>query len=117
MPGTAISVADPTGDGRPDFLIPESTADNIPGAVLSEDGPTGQWRFIPFTGPFPTSTTVGKNPQFRGEALISTYDDCTPDCARGTSYTVTWTYEPNSGSFWAPDPPGWAAPPGATNHT
>lgn len=115
--GLSITAADPTGDGRPDFLIPEQAADNVPGAVLSQDGPTGQWRYIPFTGPFPTSDTIGRDPRFSGNTLVSTYDNCNPDCAQGANYTVTWTYQPGPGVFWAPDPPGWTAPTGATNHS
>ncbi|MGA3149981.1 MAG: hypothetical protein ABSF33_21285, partial [Acidimicrobiales bacterium] len=50
-PGLPVSVADVTGDGRPDFLIPLQAASTTPGLVVSQDG--GSWRFVPNTGPFP----------------------------------------------------------------
>jgi hypothetical protein len=118
-PGSTISAFDVTGDGRPDFLIPQLGADNTPGSVVSQDGATGSppWRYIPFTGPYPTSEIVGRDPVFRNNTLVTTYNNCDPDCAGGSVYPVTWTYERKSGVFWAPNPPGWVAPAGATNHT
>ena len=58
-----VSVADVTGDGRPDFLIMGSAADNVPGFVVSEAG--GAWHYIPFVGPYaPTPTdTLGRQPE------------------------------------------------------
>jgi hypothetical protein len=115
--GPSISVADVTGDGRPDFLVPMNGADNTPGAVVSEDGAArAGWRYVPFTGPFPTGNVVGRDPRFRGHVLVTGFNDCKPTCAEGTTSTVTWTYNRSTGVFWAPNPPGWTAPPGATNH-
>jgi hypothetical protein len=117
-PSHPIQVADVTGDGRPDFLIPLSGADNTPGAVLSQDGaPPTQWRYIPFTGPFPAANYTGRDPKFDGTTLLSTFNDCEPSCAQGHTTTIQWTYQPNTGDFWAPNPPGWTAQPGATHQT
>ena len=63
-PGSPVSVADVTGDGHPDFLVIVEAADNQPGAVVSRDG--GSWRYVPNSGPFPTSDTVARSPQFQG---------------------------------------------------
>lgn len=109
VPGTAIAEADVTGDRRPDFLIPLTGADNIPGAVVSQDDVPGgtSWRYIPYTQG--TSSTesyeFARSPQFQGNSLVTTYDNCSPNCAQGTNYTVTWTYKRNTGHFWAPNPP------------
>ncbi|MGA3149595.1 MAG: hypothetical protein ABSF33_19290 [Acidimicrobiales bacterium] len=113
--GLPVSVADVTGDGRPDFLIPLQAASTTPGLVVSQDG--GSWRFIPNTGPFPTSDVVSGNPQFQGGRLVSTYDNCDPDCASGHNEAITWTYQPSKGAFWAPDPPGLIPSSGAANGT
>lgn len=116
-PTHAIQVADVTKDGRPDFLIPLTGAGAVPGAVLSQDGaPGGRWRYISFTGPFPTSRQVGRDPKFQGGTLISTFNSCEPSCAQGTTTTMKWTYRRKTGVFWAPNPPGWTPPQGATNH-
>jgi hypothetical protein len=112
-PGAPVSVADVTGEGRPDFLIMVQAADNTPGIVVSQNG--GTWRYIPNSGPFPTSDVIARNPQFQDGKLVSDYDNCVPDCASGHNYQIVWTYEHSSGDFWAPNPPGWTAPTGAVN--
>jgi hypothetical protein len=101
-----VSVADVTGDGRPDFLITGSAADNVPGFVVSQDG--GLWRYIPFSGPYvtPPKDVIGGSPQFLGDSLVSDYDNCIPDCAQGQNSAITWTYDSSTGDFTAPDPPG-----------
>jgi hypothetical protein len=106
-----VSVADVTGDGRPDFLVMASAADNVPGFVVSQDG--GTWRYIPFLGPnAPTPTDVlAREPQFEGNTLVSDYNNCTPDCAQGQNSTITWTYDRAAGQFRAPNPPGYITPP------
>ena len=95
--GAPVSVADVTGDGLPDFLIKLEAADNSPGVVVSQDG--GPWRYVPNTGPYASSDVVSKDPEFLDGKLVSTYDDCVPDCASGHSYQFTWTYQPSSGQF------------------
>ena len=108
-PGNAISVADVTGDGRPDFLVPLNAADNVPGAVVSQDGAVGGsgWRYVPYTqGSSPTRYyEFARDARFQGNTLVTTYDNCNPDCAQGANYDVTWTYERATGVFWAPSPP------------
>lgn len=106
--GAAISVADVTGDGRPDFLVPINAADNVPGAVISQDGTQGgAWRYIPFEdqGSSTKFYELGRSPEFRGNVLVSTYDNCQPNCAQGATTTVTWSYEGSLGVFSAPSPP------------
>jgi len=102
-----VSVADVTGDGRPDFLVTASAADNVPGFVVSQAG--GAWRYIPFLGPGapPHTEVLGRSPEFRGNSLVSVYDNCVPDCAAGQNTTIVWTYQPSTGEFTAPDPPGY----------
>jgi hypothetical protein len=105
-----VAVADVTGDGRPDFLIMSSAADNVPGFVVSQAG--GTWRYIPFLGPNAPSPTdvLARSPQFEGNSLVSDYNDCVPDCAGGHNSTIYWTYQPSAGEFTAPDPPGYISP-------
>jgi len=110
-----ISVADVTGDGRPDFLVMASAADNVPGFVVSEDG-GGTWRYIPFSGPYaPTPIDViARSPQFQGNMLVSDYDNCVPNCAQGQNSTIHWTYDRSTGEFTAPYPPGYPNAPATT---
>jgi hypothetical protein len=101
----AVEVADVTGDGQPDFLVRVSAGDNDPGVVVSDDG--GSWRLVEATrGPAGSSqfsdVYVARDPSYVGAHLLSTYDDCTPDCADGHSTTLTWTYQRQDGSFHAP---------------
>jgi len=102
-----VAVADVTGDGRPDFLLMASAADNVPGFVVSQAG--GTWRYIPFLGPYAPSPTdvLARSPQFQGNTLVSDYNNCVPDCAGGQNSTIVWTYQPSTGEFTAPDPPGY----------
>jgi hypothetical protein len=107
--GAAISIADVTKDGRPDFLIPINAADNVPGAVVSQDGTPGGtgWRYIPYLqGSSTTQRYVfARDARLQGTTLLTTYDNCNPDCAGGTTFTITWTYQSKNGVFWAPNPP------------
>ena len=106
--GAKISVADVTGDGRPDFLIPLNAADNVPGVVVSQDGTSGGegWRYVPYTqGTLATKSYVfARDARFQGHALLTTYNSCSPNCAGGANSTVTWSYETKAGVFWAPTP-------------
>jgi hypothetical protein len=113
-PDQPVSVADVTGDGRPDFLIRLMAADNTPGVVVSQDG--GRWRYVPNSGPFPTTEVLIRDPAFQGRRLISFYNDCDPNCATAHVDKMVWTYEPSTGEFWSPNPPGWTAPAGSVNH-
>ena len=97
-----IQVGDVTGDGRPDFLISMTAADTTPGAVLSQDGAApGQWRYVPFTGSFPTTTKLGGSPSIQADHLVSTFNECQPSCALGQKFQITWTYQPATGEFSA----------------
>jgi hypothetical protein len=105
-----VSVADVTGDGEPDFLVLASAADNVPGFVVSDA--SGTWGYIPFSGPgvAPLTDVLGRNAQFQGNTLESVYDSCLPDCAAAQDVTITWTYQPSTDEFTAPDPPGYITP-------
>lgn len=97
-----IQIGDVTGDGRPDFLISMTAAGTTPGAVLSQDGAApGQWRYLPFTGQFPTTTTLAGSPSIRGDHIVSNFNECQPNCALGKHFQLTWTYEPATGEFQA----------------
>jgi hypothetical protein len=97
-----IAAAEVTGDGRPDFLVMASAADNVPGFVVSQVG--GTWHYVTFDGPDAPSGTevIGRNPQFEGNTLVTDYNNCVPDCAGGTNTPVAWTYQPSLGEFTAP---------------
>ena len=97
----AISVADVTGDGRPDFLIPLNAADNVPGIVLSQDGASSGWRYVPFTqGPSSSPQYLfARDARFQGSTLLTTSDNCIPNCASGANVTTSWVYEPRAGIF------------------
>lgn len=108
FPGATISVADVTKDGRPDFLIPLNAADNVPGAVVSQDGAPAiaGWRYVPYT-PGSSSTqqyVFARDARFQGNTLSTTFNNCNPDCADGTTSTVTWAYQNESGTFRATNP-------------
>lgn len=114
VPAHPVQVARVTGDARPDFLVLVAAADNTPGVVVGQV--SGRWALIDNAGPFPTSPYVARSPRFVGGRLVSTFDDCSPDCASGTETPIDWRYDPARGEFTAPNPPGWMAPPGALNH-
>jgi hypothetical protein len=114
VPATTVQIARATGDGRPDFLVLVAGADNTPGVVVGQVG--GRWELIRNAGPFPTSPYVARNPRFVENRLVSQYDNCTPNCAAGTTTPIDWTFDASRGEFVAPNPPGWVAPAGALNH-
>ena len=95
-----VQVADVTGDGRPDFLVRVDAADNQPGVVVSGDG--GTWRLVPLAAAATANgeeVYAGRDPAFQGGHLTTQYDNCTPDCAQGTTTTVTWAYDRAAGRF------------------
>jgi hypothetical protein len=109
--GVPVSVADLTGDGRPDFLLIIAAADNGPGVILSQDGAGGGWRLIPNSGFTPTYVLLARDPVIQGNRLVSYYNDCTPNCAMGHTTPVHWTYQRSSGNFVPVNPPT-TVPPG-----
>jgi hypothetical protein len=89
-----ISIADVTGDGHPDFLVPVDAADNVPGVVVSAD--SGQWRLVPDgTG----NVYYARDARFVNGHLVTGENDCQPNCAQGTTTQVTWTYRRAPGTF------------------
>jgi hypothetical protein len=99
-PDLPVQVADVTGDGHPDFLVRVEAADNEPGVVASGDG--GTWRLVPLataSPPSPGDVYAGRDPSFEAGHLVTQYNDCTPDCAQGTTTAVTWVYDRATGRF------------------
>jgi hypothetical protein len=99
LASSTIVAADVTGDGRPDFLLSLSAADNSPGAVVSEDGSPDGWRYLAFSGSSQSGDVVGRNPVFQGDILVTQHNNCMPDCAQGTTTSVQWSYDRASGHF------------------
>jgi hypothetical protein len=95
-------------DDQPDFLIPLAGAGCGQDPVLSDV--TGQWQYLTFTGPFPTSEILGGNPQFDGNSLISD-NDCQAIVPVDQRYSYTWVYDPSSESFVGTRHDGWPADP------
>lgn len=102
--GGTVSVADVTGDGRPDFLLAYAAADNVPGLVVSQDGADGGWRFVAHTGAAGLTLELARDPVFQGGRLVSYYNDCVPDCASGHTSPVYWTYNRSRGYFVTTSP-------------
>jgi hypothetical protein len=102
-----VVVADAT-DGQPDFLIPFAGGGCSQDPVLSDV--SGQWRYLFFSGPFPTSEILGGNPQFDGNSLISD-NDCQAIVPVDQRYSYTWVYDASSGGFVGTRHDGWPADP------
>jgi hypothetical protein len=95
---STVPSADVTGDGQPDFLVLLAAADNSPGAVVSQDGSTRSWRYLTFASAAATEV-IGRNPMFQGDRLVSEKDNCVPDCARGKTTVLDWSYDTANGEF------------------
>jgi hypothetical protein len=104
---TPVVVAYATDD-QPDFLIPFAGGGCGRAPVLSDV--SGQWQYLAFTGPFPTSDVLGGNPQFDGNSLISD-NACAAFIAVDQRYSYTWVYDESSGSFVGTRRDGWPADP------
>jgi hypothetical protein len=95
----AIDSADVTGDGRRDFLVLTPGGSTILGMVVSDDG--GRWRLLhdQWDGIY-----MGRDPRFIADHLVTTYNDCTPNCAEGHNTDYTWTYDRRAGHFTSNSP-------------
>jgi len=115
---TPIAVAEVTQDSRPDFLIQFAGAGCFRAALVSQTGTRSGWRYVPFTGPFPTSDVLGGNPQFAVNNTIVSDNDCqaTP-MPTGQRHTWTWTYHPSSGNLVGVQKLGWPANPLRTTNS
>jgi hypothetical protein len=91
-------------EGLPDFLIPFAGAGCGKGPIVSRVG--GSWRYIPFTGPFPTTEVLGGNPQFVGRTLVSD-NACAAIVPRAQRRSWTWKYDPATGDFVGTEHVGW----------
>jgi hypothetical protein len=91
LPGGTITHADVTGDGEPDFLVPQAGATNIFGSVISAQ--TRAWQTVPFQY---GSHYQRSEPQLRfvGTHVVSTTNNCVPDCAHGSTQDLNWVYAP-----------------------
>ena len=99
LDASTVPSADVTGDGRPDFLILLAAADTSSGAVVTQDGPSGSWRYVAFSEAAQATDVIGRNPMFQGDRLVSEQDNCVPDCARGKITVLDWSYNKASAAF------------------
>jgi hypothetical protein len=79
-----------------DFYVPLGGGGCDRGPVLSNE--SGSWRYIPFTGDFPTSYLMGGYPRFEGTQLV-TDNDCAAGIPPAQRLTYFWSYDRSSGSF------------------
>lgn len=89
----------------PAFLVLTIAATTLPGLVVAPTGTGGAWQIVPHGpeyGLLAASTVVfAKTPHFTGSAVITTHDNCVPDCASGQNTQVRWTYDPSQKMFVA----------------
>jgi hypothetical protein len=106
-----IAVAEISGGGTPDFLVKFAGSGCFTGAVVSQVGGMGGWRYLPFSGLFPASDIVGGNPRLEGHVLV-TDNACTAvPAAPAHRYSWTWTYRPSSRALVGVEHEGWPPNP------
>jgi hypothetical protein len=111
-----FAIADVTGDGEDDVLALDFIgADHVGGSVLSGDG--GRWRLLPFNANDERDTYVTfldlEGPATRarlGSTLVNRTNDCTPDCATGTTYQDHWRFDRTRGEFVSVQREVWMRP-------
>jgi hypothetical protein len=108
---TQISVAEMSGNGRPQFLVKFAGGGCFSGAVVSQAGTENSWRFVPFVGPFPTSDVTGGDPRFEDNMIVSDNDCTATPTPAAQRYTWTWTYDVASGDLRGVQHFGWTANP------
>jgi hypothetical protein len=108
-----FAVADVTGDGEDEILALDFIgADHVGGSIVSGDG--GRWRLLPFADNGTYVTFLGLEERATrsrvGSTVTNRTNDCTPDCATGTTYQDHWRFDRRTGGFvsvqrevWAPD--------------
>jgi hypothetical protein len=84
-----VEVADLTGDGHDDFLVPLDAADANTAVVVTDEG--GRWRLA--TGVGMSDPYFGREPRVEDGHLVTTSNDCTPSCAEGTTTPVAWRWD------------------------
>ena len=99
-----IRVGDVTDNQTPTFLIPLLFADNIPGAFVVQTSPSSisSWTYATFSpsmGNSHPTNVLARSPSFVGNEIMSTYDNCIPDCASGSITAQYWQYDPTMRSF------------------
>jgi hypothetical protein len=107
---TSITATRLTGTTRPSFLIPLGGGGCSQGAVVTPGPGQGQWRYAPFTGPYPKSEVIGGNPRIVGDTVVSD-NDCTATATPADQrFSWTWTYRAASKSLLGVRHLGWPAP-------
>jgi len=112
-----IAVEEVTGDGQADFVALDFPgADHVGGSVLSEVG--GQWHLVAFgsDGTYVTFLSVedAANRARYGSVLQTLENDCTPDCATGTTSENHWRFDAGRGTFVSVDRHVWQPPTSTT---
>ncbi|MDA8026080.1 MAG: hypothetical protein M0T78_06025 [Actinomycetota bacterium] len=98
-----ITVGDVTQNGEPSFMIPLLFADNIPGSFVIQTSPTSlsRWHYANFNPSNGAKYTdvLARNPKFSATEIISSYDNCTPNCASGKTTQQFWHFDPGKQEF------------------
>ena len=88
-----VQVGDVTGDGEDDVLLPLDAASARIGIVASNEN--GRWHLIhadPGGGATAGDVVFARDPRFESGRLVTTDNDCVPNCASGTQTDIVWAY-------------------------
>ncbi|MBK9180181.1 MAG: hypothetical protein IPM45_11580 [Acidimicrobiales bacterium] len=93
--GSSVPSADLTGSGWPSFLVDLQGADAVENAVIATTDDGGTWESVPFQGggDLPAGPVVPTFGKIVDGSLVTSQNDCVPDCASGTDTEVTWVYQ------------------------
>ncbi len=99
-----ISVGDVTHNKIPTFLIPLNFTDNIPGSFVVQTTPSSisSWNYAtsyPSLGNLRPTNVLARTPSFIGNEIMSTYNNCIPDCASGKVTAQYWQFDPTKQAF------------------
>jgi hypothetical protein len=108
---TPVGVAKLSGLAHPAFLIQMAAAGCGTGALVAPTGAKGAWRFVPFSGPFPTGDTLGGNPQVSGGSVRSDNDCVAGPVPASQRVSWVWTYHAHPGNMVGVRHAGWSDPP------
>ena len=88
-----VQIGDVTGDGEDDVLLPLEAASARIGIVASNEN--GRWHLVRADsggGDTTDELVFARDPRFEDGRLVTTYNDCVPNCAEGTQRDVVWVY-------------------------